>query len=152
MKKLTSVQDELLYLCKKNKGVLNPHDIVEYAENPDTYLHSKFEWDDDKAAGEYRLEQARRIIRLEFEIIQNTDVAVGPVRLFVSLRDDRNKEGGYRLIENVVKDNDLRQAMIKEALMEFVRIRNKYSTLVELADIFTAIEKKEVLIFEKTEA
>lgn len=152
MKKFDSIRDELIYLCKKNGGVLNPHQVVNFAQQEWTHLHSQFEWDDSKAAFEYRLEQARGIIRLEFEVINQNGIESKPVRLFVSLKDDRVKDGGYRLIENVMSDEDMRKKLVEEALYEFGRVRDRYKAIHELHDIFEAINKTELLVFEKAEA
>lgn len=42
---------------------LTPPTVVEAARNPASPLHGLFEWDDGRAAAQYRLEQARRIIK-----------------------------------------------------------------------------------------
>jgi hypothetical protein len=151
MKNFNSVREELLYLSEKNKGLLSPQKIVMFAENPKTNLHSKFEWDNEKAGHEYRLWQARKIISLEFEIIKEGTIEAGPVRLFVSLKDDRNKEGGYRLITNVITDEVRKQQMLNEALSELRYFREKYKVLQELTDVFSAIEKAQSLIFAEKE-
>lgn len=151
MKILESVREELLFLSNKNDGLLNPRQVVEYAENERTHLHNHFEWDDEKAGNEYRLWQARRIINLEFKIIKNGNIEIGPVRLFVSLSDDRNKEGGYRLIEDVINDDVRKKQMLTDALAELIHFKEKYKVLSELADVFSAIEKAQTFVFENAE-
>lgn len=42
--------------------VLPPSNVVRAAQNPTSVLHHLFEWDDVKAARQWRLEQARRLI------------------------------------------------------------------------------------------
>jgi hypothetical protein len=141
MKKFKSIREELLFLSQKNEGLLSPQNIVEYAKNQNTLLHSKFEWNDEKAGYEYRLWQARKIISLEFEIIKSDDKDLKPVRLFISLKDDRNCETGYRLITNVLTNEEYRGRMLKEALEELNRIREKYQMLTELAKVFAVIKE-----------
>lgn len=46
----------------RSTGPLTPSRVVEAAEDPESPLHSKFTWEDEKAAHEYRLIQARRLI------------------------------------------------------------------------------------------
>ena len=152
MKKLKTVREELLYLNKKYKRLVNPHEVVAYAENPETKLHPKFEWDDEKAGHEYRIWQARQIISLELIVIENGGSSSGPVRLFVSLKDDRNKEGGYRLVTDVLNDVDMRSRLVSEALADFDRVRDKHNALTELADIFAAIDKAKTRILEPVES
>jgi len=147
---MESVKDELLYLAELNDGIINPHDVVEYASDPQTCLHSKFTWDDSKAASEYRLEQARKIIRLEFEIIHSDSQEVGETRLFVSLSEDRKPKGGYRVVSEILTDEDMRQKMLRDILQELIRIKSKYKSIKELAGIFSEIDKlQRVITFEK---
>ena len=141
MKSFETARDELLYLAQKNDGVLNPRDVVAFASNPQTHLHSKFTWDDTKAAEEYRLWQARRIIKLELEIVRNGDDEVGETNLFVSLSDERGGSGGYRLVTQVLTDADRRQKLLSDAIQELSRIRAKYQSIKELTDVFKEIEK-----------
>ena len=151
MKKFKTVREELLYLNKKYKRLVNPHEVVTYAENPETKLHSKFEWDDEKAGHEYRIWQARQIISLELTVIENNGVLSEPVRLFVSLKNDRNKKGGYRLITDVLDDKNMRLRLLSEAFADFDRIKERYNALTELAEIFTAIDKAKTRILEPVE-
>ncbi len=143
MKRFESVREELLYLAEQAGGYLNPKDVVAFAADPETHLHSRFTWDDTKAAEEYRLWQARKVISLEFEVIQRNEQKK-ETRLFVSLVEDRKPNGGYRLVSEILTDAELRRRMVEEALNEFRRIRIKYSTLKELAGIFEAIDEVQI--------
>jgi DNA-binding cell septation regulator SpoVG len=147
---MESVKDELLYLAELNDGVINPHAVVDFASDPGTCLHSRFTWDDSKAAREYRLEQARRIIRLEFEIVHKDSKEIGETRLFVSLSEDRKPEGGYRVVSEILTDEDMRQKMLRDILQELIRIKAKYKSIKEFAGIFSEIDKlQKVITFEK---
>ena len=66
-------KQELEQIRKANDGELRPADVVEFARNPDTALHSRFTWDDDKAAAEYRLWQARELIRVVVQLHPKTN-------------------------------------------------------------------------------
>ena len=46
-----------------HQGLLDPPDIVAEAEDPNHELHDEFQWDNDTAAHEFRLHQARKLIR-----------------------------------------------------------------------------------------
>lgn len=136
---MKSIKEELNYLAIKNGGFLSPHEVVKYARNPKTLLHKKFEWDDGKAAYQYRLEQARRTIRLELDVIE-TPVGDFKTRLFFSLRDDRTSDGGYRTLKAITEDESLYNSLLEEALYELGRIKQKYHTLKELKEVFSAID------------
>lgn len=58
----TTVQKELGNLCQANGGLLMPGKVVQAAQHEDSPLHEHFEWDDAKAAHEYRVSQAVRLI------------------------------------------------------------------------------------------
>ena len=55
------VKAELELIRIQHGGVLQAEDVIAYAKDPDTALHQEFEWDDNEAAHQYRLEQARRV-------------------------------------------------------------------------------------------
>lgn len=146
MRTFEDSREELIYLAELNDGKLNPHDVVNFASNPETHLHSKFTWDDTKAAQEYRLWQARKIISLEFEIIHSDSKEVGETRLFVSLTEDRRPEGGYRLISKVLTDDELRDNLLRDVLSELIRIKAKYKNIKELAGVFGEIDKLQLTL------
>lgn len=134
MSRSEQIQQELATI-QGNQELLNPSDVVEWAKaNPDSALYASFEWSDDKAASEYRLWQARRLIALHI-------VTVEGERKTVSLAVDRTNGGGYRKVDDVVRVPRLRESMLKEALSELRRVRTKYQALKELATVFEEIEK-----------
>lgn len=63
-----TVRDALAAIARKNKDRLEAAKVVEAAKSPSSPLHSRFEWDNTKAGHEYRLAQARKLIRV-FEIV-----------------------------------------------------------------------------------
>ncbi|MCC6311363.1 MAG: hypothetical protein IT345_10655 [Trueperaceae bacterium] len=86
-------------------GGLLPDDIVAEAEPEDSVLHPHFEWDNSRAAREYRLEQGRRLPR-SIEVIR--DESREPIRMYVHV----SRAVGYVPLETiVVKSNDFVQAL-----------------------------------------
>jgi plasmid replication initiation protein len=78
----TQVQTELMRL-QSSEGRLTPESVVAAARDPQSLLHAYFEWDDHAAGEQWRLAQARRLIRsVRLEITTQTiEVrAVGYVR------------------------------------------------------------------------
>ena len=57
------VGNEIGKLINRNKGMLTAQELVTAATPPTSKLHDCFEWDNKEAAKQYRLEQARRLIR-----------------------------------------------------------------------------------------
>ena len=104
--KLERTAAELEHIRTTHNGMLKPEDVVAFATDPNTALHSHFEWDDTEAAREYRLVQARTVIRLIVTVIGEDPV---PMRTYVSLPSDRVVGGGYRALQDVVNDESRRQ-------------------------------------------
>ena len=131
--------DEIIRLEDKNGGLLRPGDLVEAARPVSSPLHPEFEWDDSEAAEKYRLEQARKLLRVRLVIIETAD---GPkqTRAYVSLTPERTNHGGYRPIVSVLNDSVMRNQLISDALDDLRRFKIKYAALNELAEIFSAID------------
>ena len=134
------ILSELAQLQEEH-GTLRAEDVVEFAKNEAPALHGAFEWDDTEAARQHRLSQARKIIRISVQVLPTTRGNV-TVPVYVSLTSDRVQAGGgYRRLEDVMADTDLRQQFLDQALAEFERVQRKYQNLQELAPIFSAIER-----------
>jgi len=134
-----AIEAELHAIAKRDGGVLQPLAVVSYARSTDTALHSCFTWDDTKAAEQYRLWQARQVIRVVVGVIVPK---VEQTRVFVSLLDDRQQEGGgYRLTKVVLCDMDARKRLLAEAMAELQVFKRKYAIFKELSPIFAAMRK-----------
>jgi hypothetical protein len=134
-----NIKRELRIIARKHHGLLRPVDVVEYASNPKTALHDCFTWDDTEAAQQYRLWQARQIIRVRVQVIpQHTE----PVKVWVSMKDDRYREGGgYRGLVPVMSDQTRKTQLVAEALEDLKVWRRKYDTLKELSTLFEAVDE-----------
>lgn len=135
--KTPAIVSELELIRNRAGGVLKPNDVVEFAANPNTALHGQFEWDDTEAAREYRLYQARNLIRVMVTVLPNT---AKETRAYVSLVSDRSTDGGYRTMADVLSDDARRAELLEMALADMRRWRDKYGELKELAAIFEAID------------
>jgi len=101
-------------------------------------LHKRFEWNNTKAAHEYRLAQARQMIRVLVEYIP-IDNESKEVRVFVSLKSDRTQEGGgYRTTTQVMSAATTRKQLLQDALDEMRYFEQKYAYLTELAKLWAA--------------
>ena len=96
---------ELEAMAASNNGVVTVDMVIDAAKDEASPLHSHFEWDNDKAAENYRRWQARALIaRCKITIASSEGVEV---RAFVSLTQDRTSGGGYRMTTDVIGDDDL---------------------------------------------
>ena len=131
------IRQELERIRKANRGVLNPADVVDFARDPNTALHSRFVWDDSEAAQQYRLVQAREVIRFTITVVENKSTP-----MYVSLREERNKGVSYMSIEDVLRDSDKTRTMLNQALSEIEGWQRRYETLAELARLRGTIAKE----------
>ncbi len=132
---------ELELIRTEHNGLLRPHDVVKFARDPKTSLHKKFTWDDTKAAEEYRLWEARALIRVAVIVEENTSEEV---RAYVSITDNRGKEGGYMAVAEVLDNKKLRARMLQDAIDDLNFFRDKYNSLKNLSEIkpvFVAIDE-----------
>ena len=115
-----------------------PEQIVDAAKDKSKELHKCFEWDDKKAAEQYRLNQARK---LTSEIIFKREVtddapAPAPVRIF----NKTEYSGGYKVPERTFKVQSEYEALLQKALAELHAFKVKYATLQELNYILELID------------
>ena len=132
---------ELNLIHKRNKGILRPADVVDFARDKKTALHNKFEWNNGKAADKYRLQQARQLITVYVEYI-NTGSETKEVQVYVSLTPDRKKtNGGYRKTIDILSNKVQKKQLLEDAYYELQTFVNKYGHLQELASTITAAIK-----------
>ena len=144
---MKTIDDELAEIAARD-GTLKPEAVVAFAQDPNTALHSQFEWDDTKAGHQFRLEQARKVIRVRVRVLPQSNE---PVRCYVSLPSDRREGQGYRTLVSVMSDEDRRQELLNMALAEAQQFKRKYEHLSELGDVFSAIDQAQEL-FESQNA
>lgn len=133
------IVSELKKIAKENGGLLQPESVVEAARSVTSPLHSRFQWDDSSAAHQYRIWQARQLIRVTVEVMERTGESFD---VFVSLSPDRQREsGGYRVLTEVLSDEKMRSQLLQDALDDLELFREKYRRLKELAAVFAAIKK-----------
>lgn len=132
---------ELKRLAEERGGLLRPSEIVESAREEGSILHGKFQWDDSEAAHQYRLWQARQLLRVTVQYVGSGDEAVS-ARVFVSLTPDRGEDGGgYRVTTVVMATAKGRNQLLADALKEMESFQKKYADLQELAGVFSAMRK-----------
>lgn len=88
-----------LEAIENEHGQLRPEDVVNVASRPDHPLHDCFEWDDSVAAEQYRIDQARTLIRSVRYEIQVNETQVRAVKY---VRDESAPEKVARYM-NVTK-------------------------------------------------
>jgi hypothetical protein len=128
---------EALRGLQRDDGTILPADVVEHARPESSPLHRFFEWDDSAAAAEYRIAQARRLLRVTVTILPTEDRAGIPTRAFVSLTTEK----GYRPTEAVLVHSDHRAQLLSDAMREAQAFARKYRHLQEMASVVAAIDR-----------
>lgn len=118
---------ELKRISIAYNGALTPENVVAEAKKKSSILHKFFEWNDDKAAEQYRLQQARNLINN----IQVTVVAHGKSRDVGAFEVVSITGGGraYKSID-VMTINDINQVRIA-TLADMQRIKEKLEYYTE---------------------
>lgn len=136
------VGDHLELLRQKFKGELTPEDVVADARNDNSPLHSFFEWSDTEAAHQYRLQQARGLIRSVVAIYVREDKPAVRVRAYVHIPEPQAPH--YRATEHAMSQKNTRDMVLKRALAELIGWQKRYHDLHEFADLFERIEQLEL--------
>ena len=128
------------YIDDECGGMISAEQFVEQAKPESSILHSYLEWDDSMAAHEYRLTQARTMLR---SIVVYDGAAPGEkVRAFhhVTLTDDVVTEA-YVSHQIVWQKPELIDQVVSQAYKELRAFTNKYRVYRELEDLVKAVEE-----------
>jgi hypothetical protein len=133
--------EELERLLEAREGFINANAVVEAARSEESPLHGAFEWNDDKAAHEYRLTQARKVLRsirvtIEVEDPDETEIVVQ--RLILDAGPEENR---YVRVDIVAGDPALHQEALERATRLLKGIRDRHRELRELDHIWSLIDE-----------
>jgi len=97
----------------ETSGELTPEGVVEHARSEDSPIHHLFEWDDDRAAHQYRIEQARELIR---SVRVTVTVNERPITVPNYVRDPSKAGGeqGYKAVSTISDDDQKRDTLMAE--------------------------------------
>lgn len=120
-------------------GQIKPDIVVKDAKSDKSPIHTCFEWNDGKAAHEYRLYQARNLIR---SVVIKKEGATRDVYVpkFVSVKKEDSSEREYMEIQGMMEDEYSRIQYLRQAYNELLNWKRKYADLEEFAAVFEAIE------------
>lgn len=122
-------------------GPVTPEDVLQDAKPKRSPIHDYFEWDNESAANEYRLNQARYYMR-SIEVI--VEMVEQPVRAFhvVNVKTDTGDiSRGYLPIVHIKEEPDLLSQVIESARRELVAWQRRYSQYQELEPANVAIQQ-----------
>jgi hypothetical protein len=132
-------------------GALNPEAVVEIAAEPTSPLHRYFDWDNEKAGNQHRLNQARNLIRVAVKVLPQ--VSNQPVRQFVSLSTLRGTgTGSYLATVDIVDDADRYEIAKIDAIRALQQFQRRFSYIRELEVVWDALATLTAELEESTRA
>ena len=140
-----AVGDKLQELRDKHEG-LTASIVVDDAKNKRSVLHDAFEWNDSKAAQEWRLHSARHLMRavVTKDLDSSGEIRYQPAFVFV-----KTEEGPrYEAIARVQSDKELRHQVIQRAFAELTQWKKRYEEYKEFLGVFKEVEKIESSYFQ----
>lgn len=126
-------------LRQKFKGELTPRDVLDDAKHDNSPLHSFFEWDEGAAAEQYRLQQARGLIRSVVAIYVSEDKPATRVRAYVHVPEVGAPH--YRDTQSAMAQVKTRDMVLQQAWRELSAWRARYRDLKQLSELFGAIDE-----------
>ena len=140
------ITGECIEAIKAKRGGITRQLLVIEAQKKSSPIHDCFEWDNDKAAGEHRLEQARKLLQCLVIVIEQEDTEETIcVRAFIAPSDIGKESGsGYLTISEVVKDEDLAVAYKETIMKEFRQVQTKATNYAEFAKVCLEIDKVKI--------
>lgn len=134
---VTPVAEHLTALRDK-KGSLTALVVLQGARVKRSPLHTLFEWDDNVAAHEYRLVQAREVLR-SVVILNEEQPDAEPIRAFVTIIGEQGTD--FTPLMVAMNDEQMRAQVIARALREMQIWTKRYGQYEELAAIVQATER-----------
>lgn len=122
------------------KGELTPQDVLADAKNNNSPLHSFFEWDEGAAAEQYRLQQARGLIRSVVAIYTDDTQPAVRTRAYVHIAEPSAPH--YREAGHAMSQKKTRDMVLQRAWRELQAWRRRYADLKQLSDLFECIDEK----------
>jgi len=144
--KREAIATRLAEIAAKNDGRLTPDDVLKDAKSVKSPLHDQFEWDDSDAARQWRLGQARTLIRSVKIEIETTSRIVSTV---CYIRDPTaDKEQGYVQVAKLRDDESLAREALNTEMIRVSSVCERARSLAlalglesELQDIQMRVEK-----------
>lgn len=129
---------ERLKKIKSQHGAITPRVVVDDAANPRSPLHPCFEWDDETAADNYRLSQARKLIG-SIVVAEIDDHPVNlETRAFVHVTVGDGAR--YEAVEVAMSHEHMRNEVLERAKREIKLWRARYAGYEEFVEIVMSID------------
>ena len=133
---------EVIENIKKKRGGITPQLLIIESKKKKSLLHNCFEWNDSKAAEEYRIVQAREILRCiiieiepdeDYEEIRTIRALIAPSSI------EKENNTSYVTVEEVCNDEELQAAYMRQLKRDLDAIKNKIKGFKQFSEVVKAI-------------
>lgn len=121
---------------REQHGALNPALLVDVARDPEHPLHSRFEWDDTKAAAKWRLEQAGQLLRVTFKPDPEKPV---DLRAFVAIKGEATPRSEYVPTDEALADPFTQKLLLRQMQRDAAAFKARYQHMAEYADVIAGL-------------
>ena len=129
---MADLRGELLAV-REQYGILTPHLVVKAAAADP--LHDRFEWDDEKAGHQYRLQQARALIRVVREKYIDRSGAPADVRTFHAIPRGDENQMAYEPLDEILQNDVAVKILLQAMEREWRTLRKRYERFDEFRQI-----------------
>jgi hypothetical protein len=136
-----TVGTHLEELRRQFKGEITPEDVLNDARNPNSPLHPFFEWDDNLAAEQFRLNQARALIRSVVAVYTRPDLPAVRARAYSHVAERGAPH--YRETSHALSQEKTRRLVLNRAWNELQAWKERYRHLSEFANLVEVIDALE---------
>lgn len=119
---------------REKRGTLNAEDVVEESRDKGSVLHDIFEWDNEKAADSWRIEQARGLIR-NITVSITTEKQEVCLRAFHCVAMEKDGPRSYVPLNVVCADKDAYASLLENCKRDAQNFIRKYDMLKEAKPI-----------------
>lgn len=123
--------EELARIHEK-RGSLTPSGIVDESRTEQAPLHPVFEWDDWKAAEEWRKQQAKQLVCCIVVQQENEKAEQVEVRAF------EHVQGSYHPVQVILREPDMKMELMRDVLKMTDAYKEKLRAII---DISPAVER-----------
>ena len=111
---------------EKEHGAVTRELFLQSAEPEDSPFHKLFEWDDERAANLYRLQQSNQVINSLCVEVRRKDGESQKVTAFVNVSVRNVEEARYVNIRSAMNDEEKRRNVLDDAKRELSWFVSKY--------------------------
>lgn len=129
---------EHLEAIEQRDGAVTKESFLESARPIVSPMHPLFEWDDEKAAEKYRLQQSNQIInslRIEVVNASGDEQEARYLSAYVNIENRGNGKAQFINIQSAMGQEETKDQVFANALRDLRWLQNKYGNFVWFAPI-----------------